>query len=284
MVELLKDFPSYVAAYKATGHVNQDEYERVVMKRVNEVADQFGAINFIVKLETGMENYSLAALIDYLKISFQHIHRWNRMAIVSDQKIVRLFYDALSPLVPGKVVGYKLKDFEKAKAWVSQPVLRDENSLQQWNWKATLAAGGIGTTAMTCFSWMASKLARKNFSEPSLLGAAIHDWNPQMAKCTSQRRGWETHFALGAFWGLVYGLVKNNNRPLASALLFGCISGTSAIFLWKKILDLNPRILSTSRAPFYVQLFFAHQVFSLTAQWIFQSQAAPEFKRSEISL
>lgn len=127
MVELLKNFPPYVAAYKASGKVNKEEYESIVMKRVNEVANEFGTINFLVRLETDMDNYSVAAFIDYLKISFQHITRWNRMAIVSDQKAVRMFYDALSPIVPGKITGYKLNDFEKAKTWVSEPFLTDEN-------------------------------------------------------------------------------------------------------------------------------------------------------------
>ena len=70
MVELLKDFPAYVVAYRASGVVNSEEYKNVVMAKVDEVANQFGAINFLVRLETGMENYSIKALIDYLKISF----------------------------------------------------------------------------------------------------------------------------------------------------------------------------------------------------------------------
>ncbi|WP_413293812.1 STAS/SEC14 domain-containing protein [Bdellovibrio sp. HCB185ZH] len=127
MVELLTDFPPYVVAYRASGKVDKDEYENVVIRRVNEVANKYDAINFIVKLETGMQNYSAAALVDYVLISFKHIRKWNRMAIVSDQAIVRMFYDLLSPLVPGKVVGFKLEDFETAKQWVSEPELTDEN-------------------------------------------------------------------------------------------------------------------------------------------------------------
>lgn len=38
MVELLKDFPPHVAAYRASGAVSKEEYERVVMTRVDEVA------------------------------------------------------------------------------------------------------------------------------------------------------------------------------------------------------------------------------------------------------
>ena len=125
MVELLKDFPPHVAAYRATGTIDKEEYERVVMARVNEVAAQFGKINFLVRLETGMENYSLPAFIDYLKISFEHFSKWNRMAIVSDQWWVRTGYDALSHIVHGEIRTWELKDFEAAKTWVSAPLAAD---------------------------------------------------------------------------------------------------------------------------------------------------------------
>lgn len=121
MVELLQDFPPHVAAYKATGAVSKEEYEAVVMARVNEVARQYGKINFLVQLETSFMNYSMAAFMDYVKISFQHFFKWERMAIVSDEAWVRNVYDTLSPLVHGEVRGYKLTEFEKAKKWVCGP-------------------------------------------------------------------------------------------------------------------------------------------------------------------
>src|SRR4051812_7619452 len=76
MVELLNNFPPHVAAYKAYGNVDKNEYEKVVMKRVNEVADRYGKINFLVCLETDFENYSFSAFLDYLKISFEHFFKW----------------------------------------------------------------------------------------------------------------------------------------------------------------------------------------------------------------
>src|SRR4051812_16876081 len=96
MVELLKDLPPHVAAYKASGAISTEEYEAVVMARVDEVAATYGRINFLVQLETGMENYSIGAFIDYIKVSFEHFSKWNRMAIVSDQQWLRRTYDALS--------------------------------------------------------------------------------------------------------------------------------------------------------------------------------------------
>ena len=126
MVELLNDFPPHIAAYRASGKVNREEYEDVVVARVNEVAEKYGRINFIVRLETDFDNYSIGAFIDYLKVSFKHFTEWNRMAIVSDERWVRMLYDALSPLVPGVIKGFTLKQFQSAKEWVSQPLAEDK--------------------------------------------------------------------------------------------------------------------------------------------------------------
>ena len=78
MVELLKDFPPHVAAYRAAGAISKEEYAEVVMTRVNEVAATYGKINFLVFLETDMENYSIGAFLEYLKISFQHFKKFGR--------------------------------------------------------------------------------------------------------------------------------------------------------------------------------------------------------------
>lgn len=122
MVELLESFPPYVAAYKASGAVSKEEYEQVVMARVNEVATKYGKINFLVRLETDMDNYSIGAFFDYLKISFKHFTKWERMAIVTDERWVRKAYEALSFLVPGKIKGFELKQYIEARAWVSAPL------------------------------------------------------------------------------------------------------------------------------------------------------------------
>lgn len=121
MVELLTDLPPHVAAYKAIGAISKEEYEQVVMHRVDQVAAEYGTINFLVLLETGMENYSIGAFIDYIKVSFEHFSKWNRMAIVTDQEWVGKAYNALSYLVHGEIRSYPVKDLNTAKAWVSAP-------------------------------------------------------------------------------------------------------------------------------------------------------------------
>lgn len=122
MVELINELPPHVAAYKAGGVVSKEEYEQVVMVRVNQVAHNFGKINFLVLLETSMGNYSTGAFLDYIKISFMHFSRWERMAIVTDEEWLRRAYSLLSHLVHGTIKTYEFKDFAEAKAWVSGPL------------------------------------------------------------------------------------------------------------------------------------------------------------------
>ncbi|MGE7774193.1 STAS/SEC14 domain-containing protein [Chitinophaga sp. NPDC101104] len=122
MVELLNDFPGHVAAYAARGAVSKEEYRSVVMRRVDEVAKRYGHINFLVRLETDMGNYSIGAFLEYLKVSFEHFLKWERMAIVTDEKWVRTAYKILSSLVHGEIRTYPLTGFLEAKAWVSGPM------------------------------------------------------------------------------------------------------------------------------------------------------------------
>jgi hypothetical protein len=126
MVELLPDFPPHVAAYRAEGAVSKEEYEDVVMRRIDTVANQYGKINFLVKLETSMSNYTPTAFLDYLKVSFEHFTKWNRMAIVTDERWVRISYETLSYLTPGEIRTYRLDEYEPAKQWVSGSIMNTD--------------------------------------------------------------------------------------------------------------------------------------------------------------
>ncbi|HEY9001565.1 MAG TPA: hypothetical protein VIM89_09435 [Mucilaginibacter sp.] len=54
MIELLKGFPPYVAAYKAQGDVSRKQYEEIVITRADEVTREFQCVNFLVLVETSL--------------------------------------------------------------------------------------------------------------------------------------------------------------------------------------------------------------------------------------
>lgn len=127
MVELLNDFPPYVAAYKATGQVSKEEYENVVMEKINQVAAQYGKINFLVLMATDVSDYSFGSLVDYVKMTFGHFKDWNRLAVVSDAQWVNKVYESLGGLVYGEVKSFKINEYDEARQWISQPIEQKNN-------------------------------------------------------------------------------------------------------------------------------------------------------------
>lgn len=133
------------------------------------------------------------------------------------------------------------------------------------NWKACIAAGIIGTSAMTVFSYAVSKWRKKNFKEPELLCSLIQAWNPSLKKLSSQLLGWQAHYTMGIVWTVLFTLMKNENKHhLTSSVLFGAFGGATGAFIWKKTFDFNPDPPEIDYKEFYLQLLFAHLVFSFT--------------------
>jgi hypothetical protein len=262
MVELLSDFPSHVAAYRASGNVDQSEYERVVMARVREVAQKFGKINFLVRLETDFENYSLRSFLKYLKISFGNFSRWQRMAIVTDERWVRMAYDLLSPLVHGEVRGYTLAEFNKAKQWVSGP---SETNHADAGLPAMLCSAMVATTGMTLVSEALGRLEKENFNEAELLGFLMRQGKPRPGERIA---GWAVHYAIGVGWTAVYILLIRKrliDRSTLTSLGIGALSGAIAAGCWAAMLGLSPKEPSVNKEKFLMQLVPSHVVFGFVA-------------------
>jgi hypothetical protein len=266
MVELLPNFPPHVAAYRASGLVDPKEYEQVVMDRVNEVADKYGRINFLVRLETDLGNYSIGAFLKYLKISFQHFTRWDRMAIVTDQGWVRAAYDMLSPLVHGEVRGYKLQEFQTARQWVSAAPEKNKRKDGNISSRDIIFAGMAGTSAMTAFSYLLSALQHKNFKEPRLLAFLYSQWKTSAGRGTARKAGWKYHYSMGISWAYLYAYLirKRYMKPdRKSSVAIGALSGVLAVACWKSMFAMSSRRPPTDEKKFYLQLVPGHIIFAL---------------------
>ena len=120
MIEIIKDLPPDVAAFKAIGKVHKEDYEKILIPEVDRVAKAFKKINFLLVLETDVANYSLGAWIDDAWVGLKHITHWRKLAIVSNQNAVKTVTDFLGHLMPAKTKGFKLTELEEAKKWVSE--------------------------------------------------------------------------------------------------------------------------------------------------------------------
>jgi len=128
------------------------------------------------------------------------------------------------------------------------------------------------TTAMTLFSYAVSKTFRELFKEPVLLSYILMKLKKHPTARSEKTLGWLLHYFIGFFFVLGYYILWSQSiLPVTflSALLLGIVSGIIGILSWVimfKISDHKPEI---NFKGYYLQLFFAHIIFALTATAVY---------------
>lgn len=130
MLQFINDLPDYVVGIRATGEVNKDDYERVLLPRMDDLVKKQGKINYLLVLETDVQNFSVASWWEDFKLGLKNFTRWNRIAVVTDQKSVEWFSDVFRHFIPGESKGYRLSELDEAIRWISAPESQNEGDTE----------------------------------------------------------------------------------------------------------------------------------------------------------
>lgn len=116
----MNDLPPNVVGIHATGDVTQDDYEQVLLPRIDSLAKRQKEINYLLFLETDVTNFSLGAWWDDLKMGLKHFSQWNKIAVVTNEKGVEWFSNVFTHFIPGNSRGFPLDQLEEAKKWIAE--------------------------------------------------------------------------------------------------------------------------------------------------------------------
>ncbi|HEK21827.1 STAS/SEC14 domain-containing protein [Mucilaginibacter sp.] len=119
MLQFIKDLPAHVVGIHAIGEVTKEDVDRVLIPKIDELVKRQDEINYLLLLETDVQNWSSGAWLDDIKMGIKNFTKWNKIAVVSDQKGVQWFTDAFHYFVPGKSKGFSLNELDEAVKWVS---------------------------------------------------------------------------------------------------------------------------------------------------------------------
>lgn len=119
MITHLTDVPANVVAFRATGEVTKDDYDKVVIPAIDALVAKQDSINFLLIVDTAMKNFTIGALLKDLGVGLKHFTKWHKMAIVSEEADVIKFTDYFSYIAPGEAKGFDHSRIEEAKQWVS---------------------------------------------------------------------------------------------------------------------------------------------------------------------
>ncbi len=119
MIQLMLNVPANIVAFRAAGEVTQEDFQNVVMPQVDRLVAREGELNFLLQLDTDLENFTAGAWVQDALLGLKNITKWHRAAIVTDSEKIIKFTNAFSYLIPGEFKGFKKNEFEAAVDWVS---------------------------------------------------------------------------------------------------------------------------------------------------------------------
>ena len=136
-----------------------------------------------------------------------------------------------------------------------------------------LVAAVCSIIAMTGFSILITHITKCECREPVLLARLLESIRKKSIKKEySYIIGWMIHFSIGIFFMVFYHLlwtITEAKHIVLGSFLFGSVIGIIGISGWKVIFRLYPALPKLNYKLYYVQLFFAHIIFSLTALFIY---------------
>jgi hypothetical protein len=118
MLEEIRGLPPHVVGLRATENITKEHYEQVYIPAIERITKKFDEVNLLLLLETDLSDFSGGAYVKDIVTGFQFISKWNRVAIVTDQKWVDKATDMFSVIAPGEYMGFEIAEIEKAKQWV----------------------------------------------------------------------------------------------------------------------------------------------------------------------
>lgn len=120
MIEALSGFPSGVLAFACRDHVTKADYDTVLIPAVEKALRQPGKMRLYYQIGPDFKGIGVGAMWDDFKVGIEHLHRWERIAVVTDLDWIRYTIRAFSFLIPGVAKIFVLNEQTEAQKWVSQ--------------------------------------------------------------------------------------------------------------------------------------------------------------------
>jgi hypothetical protein len=120
MIEELDGSPSGTLAFRFTGHVTGDDYEKVLVPAIDKAIEEHERIKLLAQIGPGFDGYRLDAAWDDTKLGLRHWRGFERIAVVTDVGWIRSSAKALGFMVPCPVQLFELGEIDDAKRWLSE--------------------------------------------------------------------------------------------------------------------------------------------------------------------
>lgn len=121
MLENIDNLPAGIWGLRAKGKVSRDDYDRVVVPRLEEARRSGGRIRFVYHLGPEFDGFTAGAAWEDFRIGVQYLRLFERCAVVTDVDWVRTATRGLAPLMLCPVKVFANSALHEAIDWVNAP-------------------------------------------------------------------------------------------------------------------------------------------------------------------
>lgn len=128
-----------------------------------------------------------------------------------------------------------------------------------------IVASLAGTTLMTAFSELMSKVEGSNYNEAEILSELLNRITP-LSKTQARLAGWIAHYGIGVVFAALYNLYLRQTQTKVNAgtgAVYGFLSGLAGVVVWKLTFKMHPKPPGVDLKTYYPQLVLAHVIFGV---------------------
>jgi hypothetical protein len=118
MIETLEGFPANVTAFACHGHVTSNDYETVLVPKVEKALEQHKKVRLYYETAADFDGIDPGAVLEDTMIGLTHALRWEKMAVVTDIGWIRHSISLFRFLMPGELRIFSSDEAAKAKEWI----------------------------------------------------------------------------------------------------------------------------------------------------------------------
>lgn len=118
MIEIIDGFPDSVIALTAVGRITAQDYDRLVIPKIEETLKRHPKVRLYYELSPKFTGVDAGAAWKDFRLGVEHLTRWERMAVVTDVEWIRLTMNAFRFLMPGQLKVFANGQSAEARAWI----------------------------------------------------------------------------------------------------------------------------------------------------------------------
>ena len=119
MLRRMTDMPAGTIGFEAIGEVEDDDWEDAVEPLLRREIAEGRSVRLLYLLGPEARQVERDAMAADTGFRARHASSFERVAIVSDEDWMRPALRALSFLLPGKAKGFRVRELDAAKAWLT---------------------------------------------------------------------------------------------------------------------------------------------------------------------